>query len=182
MDKINTREKIKAALIECMDGKSLHQIQVKELVERSGVSRSSFYRNYDTIYDVAEEIEKNFLDSIREINRDCIQTDIQDMQTVDPYILATLHFIKGNQDILLALTGPYGDPGFREEVNKLLREFFLAKMAYHYRDVEYSDFYSVFSCSGHIDIIRYWLTKRRDVSEEQMAVIVAKLMYGYFFV
>ncbi len=182
MDKIDTREKIRAALIECLQEKNLSQIQVKELVEHSGVSRSSFYRNYDTIYDVSNEIEQDFLSTIREINKDCIQADLTDYETADPYILATLRFIKRNADTLLALTGPFGDPGFRDEVNKLLREFFLAKMAFHYKKADYSDFYSAFTCSGHIDAIRYWLTDRQDVTDEQMAIIVAKLMYGYFYI
>ncbi len=182
MKAVNTKEKIKNALIMLMHDKFLTEIQVKDIVGEAKIARSSFYRNYDSIMDVLDEIETDYFKGFRECNRDCLRTQIRDMETADPYILASLKYQKENADIMLALSGPHGDPRFKEGVSQMLGEFFLGRMAYNHVKMEHSDFYSVFVCSGHIDVIRYWLSERQDISDEEMAVIIAKLMYGYFYI
>lgn len=51
-----TRECLQTALISLMGQKSFDKITISELVRRSGVSRTAFYRNYNTKEDVLREI------------------------------------------------------------------------------------------------------------------------------
>lgn len=51
-----TRECLQTALISLMGQKSFDKITISELVRRSGVSRTAFYRNYRTKEDVLREI------------------------------------------------------------------------------------------------------------------------------
>ena len=59
-----TRESIKIALIQLMQQHSLDEITVTALLERAGVSRAGFYRNYPSKEAVLDEIFQNFYNKI----------------------------------------------------------------------------------------------------------------------
>ncbi len=61
-----TRLSICTALLELMEKKSIDEISVTELVKRAGVSRQSFYRNYDSKEDIIIEIEETILATVKE--------------------------------------------------------------------------------------------------------------------
>ena len=55
-----TRECLTAALMQLMKEKSLDKITITELVKRSGVSRTAFYRNYSSKEDILVDI-RNYI-------------------------------------------------------------------------------------------------------------------------
>lgn len=59
-----TRECLQTALITLMSQKPFDKITISELVRRSGVSRTAFYRNYNTKEDILNEVGDVFLDVI----------------------------------------------------------------------------------------------------------------------
>lgn len=63
-----TIESIQRAMIQLLQAKSFQAITIKELVERAGVSRSAFYRNYQTKEEVLQSIVYNsFAETTQEI-------------------------------------------------------------------------------------------------------------------
>ena len=61
-----TRESIVTALILLFAEKPYEKITVTEIVKKAGVSRTAFYRNYQTKDDVVKELSQNVID---ELNR-----------------------------------------------------------------------------------------------------------------
>lgn len=57
-----TRECLQTALITLMGQKPFEKITISELVRRSGVSRTAFYRNYNTKEDILNEVCDMFMD------------------------------------------------------------------------------------------------------------------------
>lgn len=55
-----TRECLQTALITLMSQKPFEKITISELVRRSGVSRTAFYRNYNTKEDILNEVGEVF--------------------------------------------------------------------------------------------------------------------------
>lgn len=179
----NSIKKIKNSLITLIEAKSLNEIQVKDIVSVSGVSRSTFYRHYNSIYDVVNEIENLFVEHIRNINRDYVPAKLnRNFSQSDQYITETLKFVKSEADVFLAFTGPHGDSTFTSKLQAQVREYFIGKITFHNLHLDYIRFYSEFTSTGHIAAIRFWLTECPNITPEQMSVIIAKLMFGYFFV
>ena len=54
-----TRESLEISLMQLLEKKELKKITISELVERAGVSRAAFYRNYSSKEQILEEIFKN---------------------------------------------------------------------------------------------------------------------------
>ena len=61
-----TKEALQTALIELMAKKSFEDITITELVKRSGVSRTAFYRNYNCKEDIVLEFCNNIINLIKE--------------------------------------------------------------------------------------------------------------------
>ena len=59
-----TRECLQTALIYLMAEKPLDKISVTELVKRSGVSRTAFYRNYTTKESILDDLVKDIVDRV----------------------------------------------------------------------------------------------------------------------
>lgn len=59
-----TIESIQQATLQLLNGKSMEKISVKEIVALAGVSRSAFYRNYQSKEDVLTDIIQNSFDGI----------------------------------------------------------------------------------------------------------------------
>ena len=51
----STAVKMNEALIECLEKKDFEYITVKEICEKAGVNRSTFYLHYETITDLLKE-------------------------------------------------------------------------------------------------------------------------------
>ena len=61
-----TRESIEISLLQLLEKKDLKKITISELVQRAGVSRAAFYRNYDSKEEILESI---FQSSIAKITK-----------------------------------------------------------------------------------------------------------------
>ena len=59
-----TRESLEISLMQLLEKKELKKITISELVERAGVSRAAFYRNYSSKEQILEEILKNTVQGI----------------------------------------------------------------------------------------------------------------------
>ena len=59
-----TRECLQTALIQLMSQKPFEKITITELVRRSGVSRTAFYRNYESKEEILNEVCRSFIDSL----------------------------------------------------------------------------------------------------------------------
>lgn len=60
-----TQECIHTALLYLMKQKSFEKITITELIKRSGVSRSAFYRNYSSKEDVIKEMSEHLFNDFR---------------------------------------------------------------------------------------------------------------------
>ncbi len=59
-----TRNSIKHAFFELRKQKPLEKISVKELAELAYINKATFYTHYRDIFDLADQLENNFFDSV----------------------------------------------------------------------------------------------------------------------
>jgi len=64
MQRENAKERIEQACLELLKTMSLESLRTQELIERAGVSRSTFYRLYQDKYEVANGIYKKQTEKI----------------------------------------------------------------------------------------------------------------------
>jgi AcrR family transcriptional regulator len=99
-------------LIEMMEDTSFFDIKVTDFVKFAGVSRSMFYLYFNSLYDVLQKIEDDFIDGLLSEKEVVSSTKIKRDNKIDSTIIAKTEYIKKNKKILRVLTGKNGDPSF----------------------------------------------------------------------
>ena len=61
---IYTKMVLKQSLLESIQEKPVGKITVKELCEKSGINRATFYAHYNDVYDMLEQIENELYETI----------------------------------------------------------------------------------------------------------------------
>ena len=59
-----SRLRIETALVRLLQGKELAQISVKEICAAADVNRTTFYANYQDIYDLADAVQKSMEETV----------------------------------------------------------------------------------------------------------------------
>ncbi len=63
----NTKEKIEKAFIDFLQDKEISQITVSDICKETGFNRSTFYANYNDIYDLADKLRDRLELSVNEL-------------------------------------------------------------------------------------------------------------------
>lgn len=107
----NTALLMDEALIDLLAVKELEYITVKEICERAGVNRSTFYLHYETIADLLNEVlelvQHRFLEQFPQNPEEFIPgietADLKDLMLInETYIKPYLCFIRDNRNIYRA--------------------------------------------------------------------------------
>ena len=61
-----TRQRLSKALLEMLRDRSLRSVSIRELCQKAGINRTTFYHHYGSQYDLFEEICAQFLEDIAE--------------------------------------------------------------------------------------------------------------------
>lgn len=95
------KEAVTTALIQMMTKKPIGEIQIKDLAKAAGVSRSSFYRNFDSKEDVLiKHINNIYSDYFSDKN---ISANINDYDSSRDFLVERFRFVKRNKDFFIAL-------------------------------------------------------------------------------
>ena len=107
----NTAILFDEALIYLLEKKDIEYITVKEICNKAGVNRSTFYLHYESINDLLEEamnyINKKFVDYFNENTKKFIEkiksSPLEELKLVESkYLNPYLNFIKDNKKIFKA--------------------------------------------------------------------------------
>ncbi|MNB82042.1 hypothetical protein D3C75_288420 [compost metagenome] len=96
------------AFVEILKVKTIDNITVKELTNKVGVNRGTFYIHYQDIYSLWGEIEEETLAEIHKLGsviKDYELTDAEDLQEPIPATLEVLHYLKSNEIIFKPFWG-----------------------------------------------------------------------------
>lgn len=105
----NTAVKMDKAFLELLEKKDFEFITVKEICEKAGVNRSTFYLHYETIADLLDEslgqMIDEFLSFMRRDPKDFLKKlndcSLEELCLVTPeYLIPYLHYVRENKRLL----------------------------------------------------------------------------------
>lgn len=165
-----TKNLLRNALLQLITEKG--QLSVKNICERAGVHRSTFYLHYKSPEELLDKIGNDF------IKRTTLMIEPQkELKDIRKLILEYLKEVKQNKELLYVLLVSEEGAVFRTKVSsqitKLFPEKYLSK-AYG-NEKEYAIAYMV---SGCMELQARWLTNQFDLSENDMADLILRLTTG----
>jgi AcrR family transcriptional regulator len=176
-------ERIEDAVFELIKTTDITSVRVRDVVRLAGVSRSTFYRHYDSVEDVVKQFEGSILNTMRTINKSAlkIQFDKAELRPTQAMI-SRMEVLREKRDRIVALNSPHGDPAFQHKATMLMHEYFRIRLQGMGGPEVQRDLYLAFVIAGHNNLIQYWLEKRPDIPPEEVAGMLNRLYYSPFFV
>lgn len=177
----NTALRMDEALIELLEEKDLEYITVKEICQRAGVNRSTFYLHYETISDLVNEtmemINRRFLSYFpqqkEEILGNLASRELEELILVTrEYLLPYLRFIRENKKVYrAAFRNPvsmqaytrYGE--LKRHILGPILERFEIPSAHH-------PYYMAYYIEGIAAIVKEWLRQDCRDDVEMIAGII----------
>jgi len=162
----NTAILMDEALIRLLEVKEYDYITVKEVCEKAGVNRSTFYLHYETMNDLLAEcmeyVKKRFFESFPYTTNDFIggigSAPLESLVLINSdYLRPYLTFFKENKSLFKAV---YKNPSCmqtQEQYNGM-SEYILRPIMkrFHIPDIE-QKYWITFFVNGSIAIVREWI-------------------------
>ena len=170
-----TRANLRQAFWELYAERPVEKISVREITDRAGYNRATFYLYYHDVYELLEEIEGMVLGNIeRLVNERLLKGDKLEFSQ---HMGLVLRLAQRSRDYTRVLLGPHGDPAFsqrlKEIISPLVDRFFLP-------DAELDDqargIVREFYLSGIIAIIRTWTAADNPMPLDQLIQLVMRIV------
>ena len=169
----NTALRMDEALIALLEQKDLEYITVKEICEKAGVNRSTFYLHYETISDLVSEaveaVDQRFLSYFPRRETDILDSmDRREREELiflgREHLLPYLRFIKDNKRVYRAA---FRNPGGMQAHARYaaLKQHFLSPILDRFEvPGHHHAYYIAYYIDGIMAIVKEWL--RRDCADE----------------
>lgn len=169
---LRSRKWIIEALLELMEEKPYHKISIKEITEKAGLVRKTFYRNFQSKEEILHE-------HINELMKEA-EKEFEKLDELNPYVMAKiyfefwqnhLHFLKTLQEnelfvILLKQLDTY---------LPLINEKFKSDLIAEFDDT-FLQYYNAFNSAGIWHILEKWIGRGAKESPEKMAQTFSDLL------
>lgn len=154
-------------------GLPIEKISVRQITDRAGYNRATFYLYYRDVYDLLSQIEESILSDAREVvDKRLLQGDELNFSQHMGYIA---ELAKNSRPYLAALLGPHGDPAFASRLKQALRplvaRFLTNDPALNPKE---KDLLDEFYLAGMLAAITRWLDECDDMPIEALIQLISK--------
>lgn len=152
--------------------KRIEKITVKEITQKAGYNRGTFYEYFTDIYDVLEQIEESLIPTLDELPP-ITMADEKIGISIDMF----MHLYEQNSKYYSVLLGDNGDPAFASKLKNstkpILKQAFSEKHGSN--PIEF-DFILEYVLSGMIGIMSYWFRQDKVLTAEDLIALMHDLM------
>lgn len=171
-----TRANLRTAFWSLYQEKPTSKITVREITDRAGYNRATFYLYYRDVFDLFEQIEQEILDDVGRL----VDQGLMRQETLDfsQHMGLILQLAQRYDAYVPQLMGPHGDPSFsirlKEILAPLLDRFILPAQG---MPEEHKAILREFYLSGLLSAISTWASNPDSMPVDQLiALIVSAVM------
>ena len=184
----NTSLLMNQALIELLNKKSYEFITIKEICQKAGVNRSTFYLHYDNVDDLLcetiENVNKEFYNCFEQgdkVLENIKNRNKQELVFITPqYLLPYLEHVKKHKT-LYKMSAKYPTLMKSEEKYKYLQEKILFPIFNNFEiDKNEGKYISAYYISGVYAIVDEWIKGGCQDDENKICDLIIKCVRPYF--
>ena len=170
-----TRKNLTQAFWSLYCQKKIDDISIKEITDKAGYHRSTFYEYFLDIDDVLEQLEHEIL---REIKERALQ--IYNVQSNNDFIQIVTDLYVAQGDYLRVLLSENGDPRFIKKIKVELGSSWMRLFGLPENDI-HTSYILEFGLSAIISTITHWYQSEKDPPSSEILILVrSMLMSGVF--
>lgn len=180
-----TKRLLLDALMDLIEERGLEGLTVRDLTEKAGLNRGTFYLHYKDIPDLLEQSKEEMISGIFRVASHAMQSpEAQKACPTDvphPVTLRTFNFLYDNARFFSVMLGPNGDPSFMSKWKKLMLEQIHEKsLVYQPKDSNLPiprDYLVAYIVSAHFGILQHWFETGMKLPPLEMAKLMSQLNY-----
>ncbi|MBU3113668.1 TetR/AcrR family transcriptional regulator [Clostridium lacusfryxellense] len=152
--------------------KRIAKITVKEIAQRAGYNRGTFYEYFTDIYDVLDQIEQSLVPNLDELPPTAKLDNNMDMP-----LNMFIKLYEQNYKYYSVLFGDNGDPAFASKIKSSIKPLIMKTISgkVDRSDIEL-DFILEYILSAMIGILSYWFRVNKILPAEDLIELMYELM------
>lgn len=183
----NTAQKFDKALLSLLEKKEFEYITIREICEKAGVNRSTFYLHYENTCDLLRETTGYVIDSFlsyftedrKSISLNLEKCNINELFFITPkYITPYLTFIKDNRQIFKTTLKHLGTMEFDRVYQKMFDNIFSPVLSRFKFPENERAYVMKFYLSGITAIVMEWLDNDCAESIDDIIKIITDCIMG----
>ena len=116
-----TKKLLTDAFLKMLQEQPIHAISIRDLCEKAGINRTTFYHHYGSQYDLLNDISNRFL---TQIAHQLSTADAENQESVQERVALVFHYLEDNLSISRLLLNSNADPSFAEMMRtNMLQQF-----------------------------------------------------------
>ncbi len=165
-----TKQNLREAFWELYCVKRIEKITVREITEKAGYNRSTFYEYFIDVHDVLEQIENSLIPQISELP----PFDFSAEQPIDSFI----KMYSENSKYYSVLLGVNGDPSFAAKLKNSIKAKLKAQIKATEMDELELDYSLEFVLAAMIGVLTHWFQSGGDIPKERLLALIYGLLSG----
>lgn len=178
----NSAKKMHEALIVLLDEKDFEMLTIKEICDRAGVNRSTFYLHYDNVNDLLAEtmeaVYRNFFEQFGTMQEEELhigtKTEDELFFIKSEYLVPYLKFVKNNRRLFRLLNDKHDVIGSEKIYLKWFQEIFGPILTKFRVSEVQQPFIMTFYLNGLIGVVTMWVQTDCEMSMEELITVIQK--------
>lgn len=162
-----TKMLLKDSLIDLMKDKSIHSISIKDVCDGADINRSTFYRHYNTQYELYDDIIQDIMNDMLEV----FYTVNQEGFNTTVFLTRLLEYIEGKRDLFLIVLSDKGNISVGEAYIRMTGKFLDEEAV-----GETASYIINFISAGMTSFLWTWLNKEPRRPAAEVAPLMSSLM------
>lgn len=177
----NTACLMNEALIALLDKKEYCFVTVKEICQKAGVNRTTFYLHYETMDDllaetlqyVGEKMQRQFAEQNISFQKDVQNAPLEELCFITPkYLLPYLQFVKQNKKVYVASFNQPNIMKTPEISQRMYQDIFEPIIARFNVPEKYRKYLLTFYLTGVGNVVMQWVKNNFAESEQEIAQLI----------
>ncbi len=168
-----TKKLIQDALLKLLQSTELNCISIRQLCEKAGINRTTFYHHYGSQYDVLKEMSQNYVRDIEEAIQSAQAADCDAIQNAIEFVF---QYMEDHLALSRILLNSNSDLDFPNElfsipgIMELMVQYIPKEV-----DPQLKQSIILFAISGSYHLLREWINKDERLSAKEEARLVLHL-------
>lgn len=167
-----TKQNIMDAFWDLYCEKRIEKITVKEITNKAGYNRGTFYVYFTDVYDVLDVIENSLIPSLHELPPVSTPTG-----TIGMPLDIFLNIWEQNAKYYSVLLGDKGDPAFASKLKNFIKPTIMKALEDKSNiDKRELDYILEYTLSAMVGVMSYWFRKEDAPSRDDLFKLIHRLM------
>ena len=173
-NRLETQRHIRRVFLNLYEKKGIDGITITNLCTDAGIVKSTFYTYFDDKYSVLEEIERDLLSNLAEVNNDLENLQLTPVLLGEPLPQAarTVDYIQEHLREFQGIMGPKGDPSFETRWRKNIADSFKERFILEKGDIHSAGLACAIFSSTLIGIYRHFIFEDPGITKEKFTLIL----------